>query len=73
MNWYGAGVRQHDTHRELTGQSEQGTPRAGVLSLDAIIVPGARPQRTLTTLLRWPSSLSVRWLSCAVRLSMAAR
>jgi hypothetical protein len=43
MNWYGAGVRQHDTHRELTGQSEQGTPRADVLSLDAIIVPGARP------------------------------
>lgn len=44
MNRYEAGVRQHDTHRELAGQGEPGeSPRADALGLDAIIVPGTRP------------------------------
>jgi hypothetical protein len=44
MNRYEAGVRQHDTHRELAGQGEPGEiPQAGALGLDAIIVPGTRP------------------------------
>jgi hypothetical protein len=44
MNRYEAGVRQHDTHRELAGQCEPGeSPPTGRLGLDAIIVPGTRP------------------------------
>lgn len=44
MNQYETGIRQHDTHRELTGQSEPGeSPLIGALGLDAIIVPGSRP------------------------------
>jgi hypothetical protein len=48
MNRDEAGVRQHDTHRELAGQGEPGdSPRAGALGLDAIIVPGTRPAEYL--------------------------
>ena len=43
MNRYGAGIRQHGTHRSLAGQGEPGSPRADALDLDAIIVPGTRP------------------------------
>ena len=44
MNRYQAGIRQHDTHRELAGRGEPGeSPRAGALGLDAIIVPGSAP------------------------------
>jgi hypothetical protein len=44
MGRYDAGIRQHDTHRTLAGQSEPGgSPPAGALNLDAIIVPGGRP------------------------------
>jgi len=43
MNRYGAGIRQYGTHRSLARQRVQGSPRAGALGLDAIIVPGTRP------------------------------
>ena len=43
MNRYEAGVRQYDTHRRLARQGKPGSPRAGALGLDAIIVPGTRP------------------------------
>ena len=43
MNQYQAGIRQHDTHRELAAQGEPESPPATALSLDAIIVPGTRP------------------------------
>src|SRR5579871_282778 len=43
MNWYTAGISQHNTHRELAGQGEHGSPLANALGLDAIIVPGTRP------------------------------
>jgi hypothetical protein len=44
MNWHEAGIKQHDTHRELAGQGEPGgSPRTGALGLDAIIVPATRP------------------------------
>lgn len=43
MNRFGAGIRQHDTHRALAGRGVPGGPRAGALGLDAIIVPGTRP------------------------------
>jgi hypothetical protein len=43
MKRYGAGIRQHNTHSTLAGPGEPGeSPRADALSLDAIIVPGAR-------------------------------
>ena len=48
MNRYDADIRQHDTHRELAGQSELGqSPPVGALGLDAIIVPGTRPAEYL--------------------------
>lgn len=43
MNRYGAGIRQHGTHRSLAGQGMPGSLRADALGLDAIIVPGTRP------------------------------
>ena len=43
MNRYAAGIRQYDTHRELTGRGGQGTPQTDAVGLDAIIVPGTRP------------------------------
>lgn len=44
MSRYAAGIRQHNTHRELAGQGEPGgSPGTGALRLDAIIVPGTRP------------------------------
>ncbi|HUC23374.1 MAG TPA: hypothetical protein VMA73_11760 [Streptosporangiaceae bacterium] len=45
MNWYMAGIRQHDTHSDLAKQGEPGSPPADAvgLHLDAIIVPGTRP------------------------------
>ena len=44
MNGYGAGIRQHDTHRSISpDRASQRNPRTGALGLDAIIVPGTRP------------------------------
>ena len=43
MNRYEAGIRQHDTHRELAGKSDPESLLANPLGLDAIIVPGGRP------------------------------
>ena len=44
MNLHEAGIRQHDTHRELAGQGQlEGSPRTDALGLDAIIVPATRP------------------------------
>ena len=43
MNGYQAAIRQHNTHRELTGQGRLGSPRTEAVRLDAIIVPGTRP------------------------------
>jgi hypothetical protein len=43
MNRYGAGIRQHGTHRSLAGRRVPGRPWTGALGLDAIIVPGTRP------------------------------
>jgi hypothetical protein len=44
MNRYEAVIRQHNTHRELAGGSAPGgSPWAGTLDLDAIVVPGTRP------------------------------
>ena len=40
MSRFGSGIRQHGTHRALTGRAEPGNAR---LALDAIIVPGSRP------------------------------
>lgn len=43
MNRYEAGIVQHGTHSSLTGRDVPGSPPAGALGLDAIIVPGTRP------------------------------
>lgn len=43
MNGYAAGIRQHDTHRQLAQRGELAPPRADAPRLDAIIVPGTRP------------------------------
>ena len=42
MNGYAAGIRQHDTHRQLADRRAS-TSRADAPRLDAIIVPGTRP------------------------------
>lgn len=43
MSGYAAGIRQYDTHRELTGWGGQVTSQTDAVYLDAIIVPGTRP------------------------------
>ena len=43
MNWHEAGIRQHDTHRELARKSDPESLLANSLGLDAIIVPVGRP------------------------------
>jgi len=47
MGRHALGVRQHGTHRALTGQVVPGTPTRAPLRLDAIIVPGSRPAPSL--------------------------
>jgi hypothetical protein len=43
MNRHAAGIRQHGTHRALTGQADPRIAALGHLGLDAIIVPASRP------------------------------
>jgi hypothetical protein len=40
-------VKQHGTHRELTGQAQPGSAGHTRLNLDAIVVPGSRPAANL--------------------------
>lgn len=47
MGRHASGVRQHGTHRALTGQAAPGSLANARLGLDAIIVPGSRPAPSL--------------------------